>query len=57
MKSGMQTYFLASYDSRSKALVTVKKIRDPRSGKLIPDPGSPIRAIKKYRILDPEHWF
>jgi hypothetical protein len=56
MKSGMQTYFfLASYASRGKVFVIVKKIRDlekmPGSGSRIQDPWG-----KKAPDPDPQHW-
>jgi hypothetical protein len=46
MKSRMQTYFfLASYAFWNKVLflVIVKKIRDPGSGKIIPNPNHGFR--------------
>jgi hypothetical protein len=50
MKSGMQTHFLlASFAFRSKVLVIVKKIRDPKKFFPDPDPGG-----KKHWIPDPD---
>jgi hypothetical protein len=49
MKSGMQNYFfLASFTFRSKALVIVKKIRDPDKN------SSRIQGGKKHQIPDPD---